>query len=94
MTAVADQVALALENARLFEQTRQRAQREQLVSQITARMRAAPDIESVLRTTVHEIRRALGARHGVVRLGIEEQLQSASNAAGNMRPASSDHDRV
>jgi len=94
VTAVADQVALALENARLFEQTRQRAQREQLVSQITARMRAAPDIESVLRTTVHEIRRALGARHGVVRLGMEEQLQAASNAVGNTRPASSDHDRV
>ncbi len=69
VTAVADQVALALENVRLFEQTRQRAQREQLISQVTAKMRAAPDIEAILRTTVREVRRALGASQGVVRLG-------------------------
>jgi GAF domain-containing protein len=77
VTAVADQVALALENVRLFEQTRQRAQREQLISQVTAKMRAAPDIEGVLRTTVREIRRALGASHGTVCLGVTEPTQKA-----------------
>jgi GAF domain-containing protein/HAMP domain-containing protein len=79
VAAVADQVALALENARLFEQTRQRAQHEQLVSQISARMRAAPDIEGILRTTVREVRRALGASRGVVRLGGEKQLPAAGS---------------
>jgi GAF domain-containing protein/HAMP domain-containing protein len=79
VTAVADQVALALENARLFEQTRQRAQHEQLVSQISAQMRAAPDIEGILRTTVREVRRALGASRGVIRLGGEKQLPAAGS---------------
>jgi len=74
--ALADQIALALENARLFEQTQQRAQREQLIAQASARMRATQDMEGVLRTTVREIRRALGATHGVIRLGAD-LLQSS-----------------
>jgi len=73
VTAIADQAALALENARLFTQTQQRAQREQLIAQIAAKMRAAPDVEGVLRTAVQEIRRALGASHGIVRLAIEDE---------------------
>jgi len=65
---VADQAAQALETTRLFEQTQQQARREQLTSSIAARLRAAPDVESVLKATVHEIRRALGVSHGVIRL--------------------------
>jgi len=71
--ALADQIALALENARLFEQTQRRAQREQLISQVTTRMRTAPDLESILQTSVREIRRALGASHGVIRLSMKEE---------------------
>jgi len=69
VVALADQIASALENTRLFEQTQQRARREQLITEIAAKMRAAPDVEGILRTTVHEIRRALGVSHGVIRLG-------------------------
>lgn len=68
VAAIADQAALALENARLFQQTQQRARRERLIADIAAKMRAAPDVESILRTTVREIRRALGTSHGVIRL--------------------------
>ena len=78
VVALADQIALALENARLFEQTQQRARREQLIAEIAAKMRAAPDVEGVLRATVHEIRRALGVSHGAIRLG-----ETAHTPAGN-----------
>jgi len=78
VVALADQIALALENARLFEQTQQRARREQLIAEIAAKMRAAPDVEGVLRATVHEIRRALGVSHGTIRLG-----ETAHTPAGN-----------
>ena len=72
----------ALETARLFEQTQQLARREQLVSTIAAKLRASPDVESVLRTTVHEIRRALGATHGAIRLKTrDEQAAQDKNAA-------------
>lgn len=68
VTEIADQAAQALENVRLFEQTQQQARREQLTATIAARLRAAPNVEGVLKATVHEIRRALGVSHGVVRL--------------------------
>ncbi|MBN1889035.1 MAG: GAF domain-containing protein [Thermoflexales bacterium] len=76
VSAVADQAALALENARLFAQTQQRAQREQLIARISARMRDAPDVEGVLRTAVQEIRRALGVSHGAIRLGMADQIET------------------
>jgi GAF domain-containing protein len=80
VSEVADQAAQALENVRLFEQTQRQAQREQLVATIASRLRAASDVESVLRATVHEIRRALGASHGVIRLKTAEG-QSKTNQA-------------
>ncbi len=87
VSAVADQVALALENARLLEETRRRAERERLAGQITARIRAAGDMDAILRTTVQEVRRALGVSHGLIRLGTEAQLKVAG---GNRQAAEGD----
>jgi GAF domain-containing protein/HAMP domain-containing protein len=72
---VADQVAQAMEAARLFDETERRARREQLVTEISDRIRAAPDMETILRTAVREIRRTLGVSHGAIRLGTETHLQ-------------------
>ncbi len=66
--AVADQVAQALESARLFEQTQAWAQREQLASRITSRMRAAPNVQDILRIGAEELGKALGVTRSVVRL--------------------------
>jgi GAF domain-containing protein len=87
VSAVADQVALALENARLLEETRRRAERERLAGQITARIRAAGDMDAILRTTVQEVRRALGVSHGLIRLGTEAQLRATG---GNPQAAQGD----
>jgi len=81
VTEIADQAAQALENVRLFEQTQQQARRERMVSTIAARVRAAPDVEGVLKATVHEIRRALGVSHGVIRLKTGE-TQTMTDTAG------------
>jgi hypothetical protein len=51
-----------------------------MVSTIAARVRAAPDVEGVLKATVHEIRRALGVSHGVIRLKMGEE-QTGTRAA-------------
>ncbi len=85
--AVADQAGLALENARLLEQTQQRARREQLVTQIATKVRAAADVEGILRTGVQEIRRVLGASHGIVHLRTES-LTPTPDAAS--RPGNSE----
>jgi GAF domain-containing protein len=78
--AVADQMALAIENARLFEQTQSRAARERLIREITDRIRGAVDVESILQTTVQEVGRALGTSHGLVRLGTETELTGGNRS--------------
>jgi GAF domain-containing protein len=59
--AVAERVALAAENARLFEETTRRAERERLVSDITGKIRSVNDPQAMIQTAMQELQRALGA---------------------------------
>jgi GAF domain-containing protein len=59
--AVAERLGLALDNARLFEETSSRASRERLVSDITTKIRGTNDPQEMVRTAVEELQRALGA---------------------------------
>ena len=59
--AVAERVALSAENARLFEETTRRAERERLVSEITGKIRSGNDPQAMIQTAMEELRRALGA---------------------------------
>jgi GAF domain-containing protein/HAMP domain-containing protein len=57
--AVADRVAVIAENARLFDETARRAERERLVSDITTKIRASADQQTMIETAVRELREAL-----------------------------------
>jgi GAF domain-containing protein len=70
--ALADQAALALENARLLDETQSRAQREQLINEITARIRASMDMETILQTTTEELSKALNLSRARIRLTADE----------------------
>lgn len=59
--AVAERVALSAENARLFEETTRRAERERLVSDITGKIRSMNDPQAMVQTAIEELRQALGA---------------------------------
>jgi GAF domain-containing protein len=59
--AVAERVALSAENARLFEETTRRAERERLVSDITGKIRSVNDPQSMIQTAMDELRKVLGA---------------------------------
>ena len=65
---VAAQTALALENIRLVERTRQSANREQAISTVTNRIRETLDLDTVLRTSAREIQRALNLQEAEIRL--------------------------
>jgi GAF domain-containing protein len=56
-----DRFAQTLENVRLLEETRQRAARERVISDISSRLRASLDPDVILRTTVQELGRVLNA---------------------------------
>jgi len=74
LQTMADQVAIAIDNARLLEQTQRRAERERQVRTITDRVRRAPDREMILRTVLQELGQMLGASESVIQLGTREQL--------------------
>ena len=61
INAVAERVALSAENARLFEETTRRAERERLVSDITSKIRGTHDPQAMVQTAIDELRKALGA---------------------------------
>lgn len=63
---IADQLAVAVQNARLFEETLRRAEREQAVVEISGRIRGSSDPEAMLQTALREVRAALGARRARV----------------------------
>ena len=83
---VAIQTALALENIRIVERTRQQANREQELANVTARVRETLDLDTVLRTSAREIQRALNLEEAEVRLfpkrksDVEEEPQEVTSS--------------
>jgi len=66
--SLASQVAVAVENVRLFEASQRRATQERLTAAVTARMRETLDIDTVLQTAIREIGDAMGITEVEVRL--------------------------
>jgi GAF domain-containing protein len=63
-----NRLAVSLENARLLEEIQARAERERLVSDISSKVRAASDVDSVLQIAIQEIGRSLGVAEVMVQL--------------------------
>jgi GAF domain-containing protein len=81
LETLAEQLSVALESARLYQDTQRRAVRERLAGEVTARMRETFDVETVLKTAAQEVRQALGLPEVVVRLAPQPIIQ-AGNSAG------------
>jgi len=64
LSTLADQLAVAIQNARLYEQAIRRARREQTLIEIAGKIRTNQSIEGMLQTAVSELRRALRAKQG------------------------------
>ena len=58
---IADRLASTLENARLTEETRQRAQREHAIAEISTKISTYGDINSIMRSAVEELGNKLGS---------------------------------
>jgi GAF domain-containing protein len=79
--AVADQMALAIENARLIAETQRRAEREQALGQIGDLFNRSLDIETLLQTAVRELGQLLEVDEVAVQLqapSIEEATAGES----------------
>jgi GAF domain-containing protein len=62
LTTIAANTAIAIQNARSFEEAQLRAQREHALSKITAAVRASTDPAVIMRTAVREIGATLGRK--------------------------------
>jgi len=71
--AVINQAALALENARLLDETRQRADQEMITAGISTQIWSSTDIETILQTALHELGTSLNAAQGSIELWPESQ---------------------
>lgn len=65
---LANRLALSLDNARLFQESRRATERERLVNSIAARLTAQTNIDQILQTAVKEVGQALRAPQVTVRL--------------------------
>ena len=66
---IAEQVALALENSRLVDEAQKSAQRDQLIANISTRVRETLDVESVIRTAALELRKVFDLKEAEISLG-------------------------
>ncbi len=73
LRTLTEQLGVALDSARLYEDTQRRAARERLTGQIATRLRETLDIETVLATAAQELRDALGIDAAEVWIEPEEE---------------------
>ncbi len=68
INAVAERVALSAENARLFDETSRRAERERVVSDISSKIGSSFQTESILQTTAQELSALLENADVIIKL--------------------------
>jgi hypothetical protein len=73
--SVAEQVALALDSARLARETERAAWRDRVVSETTARVWSSGEMEEVMKAAVAQLGDKLRATEVVIRLGTEEEWE-------------------
>ncbi len=71
--AVATQAAIALENARLLEDSQQVALQERLIAEITSKIWSSNTIDGILKVAIKELGNALGATEAIIELNVEDQ---------------------
>ena len=68
LRAFIDQTALALDNAQRYEASQRQARREALIKDITTKVRASTDIDTILQTVVKELGQAIEGQRPYVHL--------------------------
>jgi GAF domain-containing protein len=67
--AVAQNLATSLESARLFEEAQEATAQEQRINAITEKYQSAATVDDLLKITMDELSRTLGAAEGAIRVG-------------------------
>lgn len=78
MRDIVAQISTALENARLYNETQRRAERERILSDITAVVRSSTSVDVILQSAVRQLASALNVPQAAIRLysGDQDQLSA------------------
>lgn len=76
LQAVADRIALAMENSRLIEETSRRANRERTVTNITTKIRSTTDPQAMLQTALEELKQVLGTDQITIKSYLQNPQES------------------
>ena len=68
-----NQIAIALDNARLLDETRRKADYEQTVGEISTRISRSIDVDSILRTAVRELGQLPNVKGASIHIGSPEE---------------------
>ena len=75
LETISEQLGIALENARLFQETQRQAYRERVVADVSGKVWASTNIESILQTTVQELTQALDLSASAIHLKLPDTEQ-------------------
>jgi len=75
LETLADQLGVALEGARLYQDAQRRAARERFTREITDKMRRATSVENIVQTVVDELFNEMGVSRAFVRLATSPPAQ-------------------
>lgn len=87
LESLSRRLGVALESARLYQDTQRRAARERLVGEVAARMRESLDMATVLKTGAEGIREAMGVPAVTVRM-VEDGAGDGTGPDGSSRKGS------
>jgi GAF domain-containing protein len=73
VTAIVERAALSIESARLLEESRAAAEKERAISEISAKISAGTEIETILKTAVRELGSQIGGAQITVEMGSENE---------------------
>ena len=72
LQTMANQLANALTNARLYKVTQSAARREAIIREISSKIRGSVNVDDIMKTTVTELSKVLGASRGGISLKVDE----------------------
>ena len=72
--SIASQASLALENARLVEDSQASAARERLIAEISGKIWSSTSMDGILRTAAQELGKALNASEATIELNMKDNL--------------------
>jgi hypothetical protein len=73
--AVSDRLSLALENARLIQESQKQVIKEQTISEVTSRIGASINLKNVLQTAVEELGRAMPGSEVLIRFDNNQKVR-------------------